>query len=83
MFILVTYMSYNFLNFVLIEFENFKCDTLDIIPSNLKIIYFNGLEREYPSSYKSLLYSLKNSLKAQMYTLIKLILFHINETYFN
>lgn len=56
MFILVTYMSYNFLNFVLIEFENFKCDTLDIIPSNLKIIYFNGLERENPSSYKSLCY---------------------------
>lgn len=46
-------MTYNFLNFVLIGFANFKGDTLDIVPSNLKIIYFNGLERENPSFYKS------------------------------
>lgn len=56
------YKAYNFLNFVLIGFVNFKHDTLNIVLWNLKIVHFNGLERENPSSYESLTVfrSLKN-----------------------
>ena len=57
------YKTYNFLNFVLIGFVNFEYDTLNIVPLNLKIICFNGLKRENPSSYESLtaFRSLKNT----------------------
>lgn len=77
----VSDLHYNFFYYVSIGFVNFKSNTLNIILSNLKIIYFNGLKRENPSSYKTLtvLYSLKY---IDVYiNKIKWILFHINEMY--
>lgn len=35
-------------------FVNFKFNTLNIIQSNSKIIYFNGLKKENLSYYKTL-----------------------------